>query len=325
MIVKMKEISLFTLSSSIDSTVRELGKMGLVELREVKLPEEKSYRHLTQQISDAEKALAHLKNFIESTKIKTSAINPDTDDPKRLVDRILISIDFKKKCFEIIEDLNAQEKWYEIWGKTMNKDDIDFLNEHGIFVWLYRVNTSSIQTIKEDECLMTFAEIDNKVPIALFSQKESSKWDLEEDTPPRLQYSDLRRQQLRKNRQLEQVDVFLTEQIKNLGLIEDYLEYLNDQLKTKKALGSMGEIDGQVNYIKGYIPATSIEKFKTEAEKNDWGFEISEPKNIDDVPVYIKNPKWINIINPVMKFIDIVPGYKEVDVSIYFLVAFALF
>jgi V/A-type H+-transporting ATPase subunit I len=52
---------------------------------------------------------------------------------------------------------------------------------------------------------------------------------------------------------------------------------------------------------------------------------MSEPRNLDNVPVYIKNPKWIEIINPIMKFMDILPGYKEVDVSIYFLVAFALF
>jgi V/A-type H+-transporting ATPase subunit I len=84
-------------------------------------------------------------------------------------------------------------------------------------------------------------------------------------------------------------------------------------------------IQGKVKYLKGYLPKYSVSDFIAEAKKNDWGYAISEPQNIEEVPVYIKNPKWISIINPMMKFIDIVPGYKEVDVSIYFLIAFALF
>ena len=71
--------------------------------------------------------------------------------------------------------------------------------------------------------------------------------------------------------------------------------------------------------------AVATDDFITAAEEYSWGYQITEPERHDEVPVYIKNPRWVEIINPVMKFIDIVPGYKEVDVSIYFLIAFALF
>jgi len=87
----------------------------------------------------------------------------------------------------------------------------------------------------------------------------------------------------------------------------------------------MGDIGDKLKYLRGFIPRSAVADFVSAARAGGWGYQISEPGNPEEVPVYIKNPRWISIINPVMKFIDIVPGYREVDVSIYFLIAFALF
>jgi V/A-type H+-transporting ATPase subunit I len=124
---------------------------------------------------------------------------------------------------------------------------------------------------------------------------------------------------------LEELKLFLEDQTENIALLYDYVDWLEDRMGIQTTLKGMGSVEESVKYLRGYIPRESIDSFKSCAEKNHWGYQISEPQNFDEVPVYVKNPKWISIINPVLKFIDIVPGYKEVDVSIYFLIAFALF
>jgi V/A-type H+-transporting ATPase subunit I len=43
------------------------------------------------------------------------------------------------------------------------------------------------------------------------------------------------------------------------------------------------------------------------------------------VPTLISNPRWISIINPVFKFIEVIPGYRELDISLPFLVFFSIF
>ncbi|MCK5082028.1 MAG: V-type ATP synthase subunit I, partial [Candidatus Omnitrophica bacterium] len=45
----------------------------------------------------------------------------------------------------------------------------------------------------------------------------------------------------------------------------------------------------------------------------------------DKVPTLIRNPKWVSLIEPVFKFIDIAPGYREYDISLFFLLFFSLF
>ena len=122
-----------------------------------------------------------------------------------------------------------------------------------------------------------------------------------------------------------EVDHYLEDQSGRIDWLKEYELLLRDQLGVQQALEGMGDIDGKIKYLKGYLPEDTVETFIQQARQYDWGYAITAPEKPEEVPVYIKNPKWISIINPVMKFIDIVPGYKEIDVSIYFLVAFALF
>ncbi|MBM3243727.1 MAG: hypothetical protein FJZ12_02705 [Candidatus Omnitrophica bacterium] len=43
------------------------------------------------------------------------------------------------------------------------------------------------------------------------------------------------------------------------------------------------------------------------------------------VPTLVRNPRWLNIISPVFKIIEVVPGYKELDISLWFLIFFSIF
>ena len=129
----------------------------------------------------------------------------------------------------------------------------------------------------------------------------------------------------RKERQLAEVERFLKDHGRNINLIQEYLQYWENQRDILRVSEGMGDIEGKLKYLSGFLPEDQIDRFKNVADKECWGYHLSDPETPEEVPVYLRNPPWISIINPVLKFIDIVPGYKEVDVSIYFLVAFALF
>jgi len=325
MIVKMKEISLFSLASSIDKTIEELGKLGVVEIREIQPPGEGHLESSLETIEKAETAITLLKDYVQKNNNISKTSTPNTADPKRLIDRLLISIDFKKKCEETIDILSQQLDWYETWGEDIDVSDLKYLEQKGVYVRLYHVEPSEIEKLPEDQVVIKFPKTNNKVPVALFTKESSTGIDYKEEKLPRLGVEKIKQQLVRKKRQQEQVDVFLSDQICNLSLLNEYHAYLQDGIKSKRALAGLGDIKGHVKYLKGYIPHDVRGLIQRKAKENNWGYEIKEPENYEEVPVYIKNPPWINIINPVMKFIDIVPGYKEVDVSIYFLVAFALF
>ncbi len=325
MIVRMKEIWLFTLSSSVDETLRELGALGVVEIREVNPPVGEQIERNKEKVARAEMAISILEDYTENTDNQKKRKKYNSLDPARMTERILISGEFRKRCKQKLDQLQQQLKWYETWGKGIDIKDFRYLENKGIHIRLYLVKTKLLSSLPENQCLVTFPEQNGEVPVALFTRSKSEKLNFREEPLPILPLDEIKRQIIRKKRQLEEVEFYLADQVENIALLHDYQSYIKDQLKTRKALAGMGDIKGHIKYLKGFIPHDAVELFKAKARAQDWGYQISEPERPDEVPVYIKNPKWVSIINPVMKFIDIVPGYREVDVSVYFLIAFALF
>ncbi len=325
MIVRMKEIFLFTLSSQVEETIDELGSLGLVDIREIKQPGSAQIERIAEKARRAETAIAMLENFAKSNSGNKKKPKSNSYDPGRITEYVLNTEAFSKQCKDTLEHLQQQLNWYQTWGKNIDIKDFAYLEKKGIFIRLYKVDVTDLNSLPENQYIEIFPGKGNKKLVALFSQSDTDKLNFKEEPLPSFSLEEIKRQIFRKKRQLNEVENYLTVQAENLTILHDYLKYLQDQLKTLKALGAMGDIEGNIKYLRGFIPHNAVDTFKNKALENKWGYQIKEPENPEEVPVYIKNPKWVSIINPVMKFIDIVPGYKEVDVSIYFLIAFALF
>jgi V/A-type H+-transporting ATPase subunit I len=99
---------------------------------------------------------------------------------------------------------------------------------------------------------------------------------------------------------------------------------LRGELDFETVLRGLGEKEDLV-FLKGFCPADQLRGLTEKAKEEQWGILIEDPTDADDIPTLLKNPKWVNIIKPVFRFVDILPGYKEVDASLIFLVFFSIF
>lgn len=326
MIVRMKELNLFTTSSSVDNTVQKLGELGVVDIKEINQPTGDFLDRCINELDRTERVIQILQNNkIDKKDIDNNRQPYEINDPKRTVDRVLRTNEIRQSTQDVLNDLYHQLSWYKTWGEKLEINDFNYLKKKGVYIRLYLIDKTYVASLTKKHCIVVFPEKEGKVPIALVSQDESEKLSPKEIQLPQLSYNEVKRKIIRKERQLNEVDVYLQDQAQGISALEDYLVFLQDRLGTEQTLKGMGNIQGKLHYLKGYIPKNDVADFKSFAQQQNWGYSISKPEKPENVPVYIKNPKWISIINPVMKFIDIVPGYKEVDVSIYFLVAFALF
>ncbi|UJH69120.1 V-type ATP synthase subunit I [Allomuricauda sp. SCSIO 65647] len=325
MIVRMKEILLFTTARAVDDTIMKLGRLGVVDIKEIDRPGNGTVERRLQAVHQTERALSVLRDYSKKKNKGHDRTKYAAKDPKQLVDRILQTEEIRRKGQERLDDLNQQLHWYGIWGEKTNRKDISYLEEKGLHLKLYLLDKSVASSLEGKHTLVKLPERDGKVPTVLIARNGSEKLHHKEGPLPKLPFEDIKQQIERKERQLAEVEHFLEDQTENIKWLEAYQLLLKNRLGTQQALEGMGDIEGRLKYLKGYIPRNTVDDFVAAAKKNHWGYHIAEPEKPEEVPVYIKNPKWIGIINPVMKFIDIVPGYKEVDVSIYFLVAFALF
>lgn len=325
MIVRMKEILLFTTASSLDDTLLQLGGLGVVDIKQVIASQDGALERRQEAVNATESAISVLEGYVKNKRDTPDRLKYVAKDPRQLVDRILQTEEIRQKCQGKLEELRRQYAWYKTWGKEVQVKDIALLEKRGIFLRLYLLDKAVAASLGEEHTLVQFPEHNGKIPTVWVSRDKSGKMSHKQTPLPRFSFEDIEQQMERKERQLAKVEHFLEDQAENIPWLEDYHMFLEDQLNVQRASDNMADIEGKVKYLKGYIPKKAEGRFVAAAEANNWGYHISDPENPEDVPVYIKNPKWISIINPVMKFIDIVPGYKEVDVSIYFLVAFALF
>ncbi|MBU2928304.1 hypothetical protein KO515_08665 [Winogradskyella psychrotolerans] len=321
----MKEILLFTTAKSVDDTVQRLGELGVLDVKEIKVPKSEAITSFQKQLEAIEAAILQLEPYISKSTEALRTVVYNISDPKQMVDRILKAKAFENECQKRLDVLKKQLDWYKTWGEKTVVQDFKQLADKSIYLRLYNVDKQLVSQLQKDHVISTFAEKDGKVPIVLFTRDENETLPFKEALLPKASFESISEQISRKERQLEAVDVFLEDQAQSLLILEDYKDMLSDRLAVEQTTEGMGDIEGKCNYLKGYLPKTEVSAFKEAAKAYNWGYSISDPEKPEDVPVYIKNPKWISTIDPVMKFIDIVPGYKEVDVSIYFLIAFALF
>jgi V/A-type H+-transporting ATPase subunit I len=86
------------------------------------------------------------------------------------------------------------------------------------------------------------------------------------------------------------------------------------------------QADFAVSWISGYVPVTDVGSLKRAASENGWALCAIDPAEDDaGVPTKLKNNSVVSTIYPMFRFLDMTPGYRETDVSSWFLVFLALF
>ena len=81
-----------------------------------------------------------------------------------------------------------------------------------------------------------------------------------------------------------------------------------------------------LSYLTGYVPDEDLEKVKTVARENNWGLSSYDPADDDEkIPTKLKNTWFVNLLNPVTGFLGLLPGYRETDISRWFLIFFTIF
>lgn len=89
----------------------------------------------------------------------------------------------------------------------------------------------------------------------------------------------------------------------------------------RDAMLSCGDIAG----ISGFLPEESLPPVIEAVRKHGWGVIHAPADPEDAVPTLLKKPKWTKLLDPMMDFLTLSPGYNEIDVSIPVLLFLTLF
>ncbi len=323
MIVKMNKVFLVILDSTREKSLEKLRKLGVVHIEK----ENKSNETLNSLIEKRvlfEKTIFALPKHHNEHK-ESAPLHVDFSEAEKVaeeVNGILEKIhsreDGKERDKKDIQTLTP-------WGE-FDPSTIALLEKDGISLRFYTLTKEQFANLPQDLKYITINKIkDITYIVSIFLKGESPV----EIAGEKLVLPAAGIKQLSEN--MNKKDEEIAELHKELENLADKKEILEEGLKELKTTLEFETVSAEMNmeqqfsYISGYVPVNLLEDVKKEAAANNWALLIREPDKEENPPTLIKNNKFVEFIKPLFSFLDVTPGYKEFDISFFFLIFFIPF
>jgi V/A-type H+-transporting ATPase subunit I len=320
MIVPMKKIWCLCQAKDARDTLEKLRTLGVVHVEHQQVPQGKDIAALQEDILLAGAAGDLLFRFCDKKDFEQPA-QPAGD--WKTVSRHII--DAEKRLDQLEEYgrifKNRVVEW-EGWG-DFDPEKIHTLAERKIYARFYQIPEDGIRLL-DPALIVRKITARNGVVNSLIVSRERMEIPHKEIAPPKMSLSAMR-QRLAKD---EEVAEALREEIRRQAAffkdIERQRADMEKELRFHQALQGMGGAGGIV-YLCGYVPFDAVDILVKAAREEQWAVSIQDPSEEDPVPTLIRTPRWVSLIKPVFDLLGIIPGYRELDVSVLFLIFFSIF
>lgn len=314
MIVPMKRLTLLCLASARDVTLRRLQEIGVVHVTSIRPPDSRALETSRNHLSYIKRAL---ETMPKKTTVASSGLSADV-----VVSLVWTMLQDKKDIEDAMADLQQERTRIEPFG-SFDPSMIRALRERGIYIKLYAASPGTevatpsgavVVEVNRDKTgvyLALFAREDVSLPFPEFRLPERSLMEIDDQ----IAENRLRLDDCVSSLRLHEGDH------EAVAVLRDKIEDTVHFLEARDGMGSAAP----VSYLRGYVPANQESLILDAARREGWGVQIEVPGTDEDVPTLIQNPTWVRPIQAVMKAINILPGYREVDMSAIFLLFFSLF
>lgn len=320
MIETMKKVTVFSIKERREAVTEALRAIGVMHIESMVLKSEGAVRE-EEKKAELEKVLSELEE-VRNKKEKTAQKSLCTDFEE--TNRALLSLsDEKRALLDENSRLLLEKERLEAFG-NLEPSLVRELEEEGIELHFYSIADKDYRTIRESDEFTTILLKSGKQSIIMSVNSEIHGHGAIEFSLG--------------NMSLESVSKKIDLNSIRLGDIRktfsSYLPYENewrkrirereDNIRFENVKSSALE-DGEVLFITGYIPEKFISSFKDAASSSGLAYLIDDISDEDNPPTLVRYPGFVRIIKPVFDILGVVPGYREYDISTYFLLFFSLF
>jgi len=321
MIVPMMKTTIVCLNSDRQNALENLGRLGVLHVKLETMPAASAQRQqFEQQIAAVEKTCATLLPFAGAP-----AAGGVCGSPSEIVKKVAEQDELRADCAVRQDALLRQRKALEPWG-DFDPATVAAIRQGGVKVAFCLGTPAQLEAATAEYTTQVICEDKGKCYFVVFS-------------PTSLDDGKLPLAILPENTSLSQIDREVNELASQKASVEDELrtlaaampklrEYraeLQEKLEFQTNCEGMGQA-GELAYISGFVPQPDLKKLKDAAARYGWALQ-AEAADRDDhaVPTLVVIPKLFRVIEPMIKFLGISPGYNETDVSgciLFFLTIF---
>lgn len=316
MIIPMKKIFLVVQDKDVVPSLDALKNFGAVHVEHIQKPSGARVQELREGIHRFERVIAALSSF------PAPAEQVDAGDAEKKAAEVLELLSLIEQLKEASASRqNVLQQW-EPWG-DFNPSDIEFLQGRGIFIQFVELTEKELARPHEGVVLHPVF-VKKGIAHCLAISREKVKLPYLVFTMPPAGVAELRRQQELDRGRIAGAEQGLAEAAKHLSSFHKVLTGLREDLMFEETYAGRGR-EERLAVVNGFCPAETCAALERLAKKESWGCLIEDPSGDDHVPTLVRNPGWVNLIRPVFDLINIFPGYREVDISVIFLIFFSVF
>ena len=322
MIVAMKKVAVIIESKDAASAIHVLRSKGLLHVEHAQPPKGKDLSLLRDDAALLDQALEIISETKNLAGLRVLSEQQSPVDWKATAFRI---IDLQKRIDRLSEyskELSKRIDDWQPWG-DFDPEIIKELSGKGVYIKLFALPLKEVKNIPSS-VIVEKVIVKNGVLYCALISRGKIEVPFKEIELPKMRLGKMKE---RLSEDIGVVDSLKEEALKSLYYRQPLLEFknkLDKEIEFLEVLNGRGESFG-LAYLAGYAPVDTEQALISLAKKEKWAILISDPAEEDNPPTLIRNPKWVSLINPVYKLMEVVPGYRELDVSPIFLLFLALF
>jgi len=320
-IVPMKKVSIICQSKDAVDTVSRLRSLGVVHVQHQQPPQGADISALQDDIGLARMALDVLARYNQG--LVTPAHEHAQQADWKIASRHIVDIEKRlDQLREYSRILKVRIAEWEPWGDG-DPEKIEALARRNIFVRFFQIPAKELDSLPPEMIIKTISERGGIVNCAIISRR---KYELayKEMLPPKSSLSAMRRK-MELDSDLEITLMHdLVKHHAHRGIIQEHKALTEKELVFQQTIRGMGQY-GMLACVSGYAPVDSMDALELAARDHQWGILVQDPGEDDDVPTLLRQPRWVSVIRPLLAFLGIIPGYRELDVSWTFLIFFSIF
>ena len=320
MIVPMRRIHLVARKQDRERLLKELRDLGVVHLTPADPSRAVADERTTRRVQAMEHSLQILSGVASNKAVPNIG-------PHEASDEVL---DIERRAAEgrsRLASLYHQLEKVDIWG-DLRLDHLKELRDVNIDVQFYSMPRHVVDSVNAD-C----AEVVGYLPgrqalVAVVDRSGSAQVPADAVSVP-LPPSDA----FSIRAEAAEIDARLHTDLQRLhelaGLVpqmEKELARLHEQADFTVALRA-GVADEDLFAIQGWLPEETSETLSEQLEARNISAAVQalEPASDDQPPTLIELPRWAQPVDSLLRMLGTVPGYREFDVSIPFLIALPIF
>jgi V/A-type H+-transporting ATPase subunit I len=320
MIVPMSKVYIVTQSHNRNRLLDTLGQLGVVHVEPVDPGKAVAKEITVHAISTISRAMQVLQG------IKPTGDTPDLSP----LDTAKEALSIQKKLADQEDHLNTLHRkanQLKLWGNVELKQ-LEQLRLMGIDIKFFSVTQKDLADLKA-ECVETVAELSGReVMVAVIDR--SSQFQAPEGAKE-IPWPDTDLPTVKK--EAAEVDASVKQHSKRLSELANLSEAMSQQLKHYQVeadicvVQNSGLSSDALFALQGWTPSSKAESLSESlAEQNiSAAVEVLAVEEQEQPPTLIEYPRWARPIKALFDILGTLPGYKEYDVSPFFMVALPLF